>query len=229
MRHSYLVILLFIIILGCSRVDTSVGLPSEVYRIDDIVEQGDIRDVFSSVELIPLEFTGEHYPQNVRRLKMTDSLILVFDMNNRLTVFGGDGKYLSSSNEKFGQGPEEFSICLGYGWNPYSREIEILGFSKIMFYDKEFNYVRSCPTPNIPGKQIITKIFDLSPTRHVLLNNDADDPNIYLFDSEKGEILDKNTYIEWTKGGSPSLDRNRFYKLPDGGYTVCRYVSMTRY
>ena len=201
---------------GCGRTKEVAPEGVEVYCTDDAKETGDIRDVFSSVELIPLEFAGEHYPQNVRRLKMTDSLILVFDMNNRLTVFGGDGKYISSSAEKLGQGPEEFAICLGYGWNPYSQEIEILGFSKIMFYDKDFNYVRSCPAPNIPGKQIITEIFDLSPTRHVLLNNDADDPNIYLFDSEKGEILDKNTYIEWTKGGSPSLIKDRFYRLPDG-------------
>ena len=203
---------------GCGGNKVAAPEGVESYCHDDAVDEDDLREVFSDVELIPLEFTGEHYPQNFLSLEIADSVILVYDQSHTLTVFDQDGKYISSSAEKYGQGPEEFTIGLGYSWNPYSRLIEILGYTKIMFYDKEFNFVRSCKAPSEPGRLIIENICDLSPTRHVLLHNGIGNKpyRIFLFDSEKEEILDEKDYEEWTMGGGPSAQEKRFFRLADG-------------
>lgn len=84
-------------------------------------ECASIDDIFADVKLTPLLFEKDTYPSVVTQIKIAGDVILVRDKQNIIHVFDKTGHYVSCSAEKYGNGPNEYSVLLGFGWNPYSN------------------------------------------------------------------------------------------------------------
>lgn len=176
-----------------------------------------INDVFSDVEIVPLLF-GKNYPSVVRSILVADEKIFILDDKAILHIFKSDGQYLACSNDKFGNGPGEYSIMMGFSWNPYIKAIEILTPNKLLIFDETFNLLRQVNIPTKVGKDNILydEIYDLSETRHILhtTSNGAAPYRIDLFDSESGKIIDMKSYADEVTVKTTMQPRS-FYNMPD--------------
>lgn len=173
-----MVYILFVCLLLSCRTEVT---ESDVLDLSD-GECASIEDIFVDVDLIPLLFEKSTYPSVVTQVKIAGDIILVRDKNNIIHVFDNTGHYVSCSEEKYGNGPNEYSVLLGFGWNTYSNLIEILTPNKLLSFDCQFNIVSSADIPTKIGRNrlLFEQIFDLSQNRHILVPTATSD-NPYRF------------------------------------------------
>lgn len=161
-------------------------------------------EVFSSVEVIPFTMPEGTYMSDVRTLFSIGDKYIVKDKNNIVYLFSTDGRYISHSGKVRGHGHGEYTILMGFTYNPYSKQIELTTPNDLLFYDTLFNYVKSVPLPSkwpkgSEGSLFYDKIYDLSSSLHVLEPTGPSEEarqKICIFDSEKGEIIKNIPYIE---------------------------------
>lgn len=68
-------------------------------------------------------------------------------------TFLKEGKYLSCSEDRIGNGPEEFQIVMGYAINPYTGLLDVLTPGRLMSYDERFNFAEAHSIPGRPGAE----------------------------------------------------------------------------
>ncbi|UHZ84140.1 6-bladed beta-propeller [Bacteroides fragilis] len=144
-------ILVFIIIAmglaACRR--SSTITPRDVKGIKTVnIDKNNvvsIYDIFSKVEIIPLEMTEESalgYP--LRKILVNDGNYYVLDYTqNTIFKFDSCGKYLDKIN-KLGSAPEEYTLLYDFSFNPYNQNLELMsamGYINGEFY--QFN-LSSC-------------------------------------------------------------------------------------
>ena len=184
-----------------------------------ITESVSIDSIFADVELTPLLFEKDTYPSVVTQLKVAGEIILVRDKQNIIHIFDEEGHYISCSGEKYGNGPNEYAVLLGFGWNPYSNLIEILTPDKLMSFDCHFNMISSVDIPTSIGRNrlFFDQIFDLSKNKHIFLQTStSDNPYRFIvFDSNENKI---EYSFDFAKDIiSPiSMQNQSFYEAEDG-------------
>lgn len=183
--------------------------------------KGYLSDVFSSVELIPLLFDGDNYPSQASEFRVEDDYIFVTDPNDRIFVFEKEGHYISSSVEKMGEGPEEHIFPMGYSYNRYTGNIEILTISKMMCYDVQFDFVKSSDLPthwadHRKNSCFFNNVCDLSASTHMLMPSGlSDNPyRLIFFDSEKVKTGKELSYADDMVNGGQMQNKFFFY-MPD--------------
>lgn len=204
-----------LILSSCGSESTSVDIPN--YDVSS-AKDGTIYDVFANVEITPLQF-GENYPSVTQSLLVTDGKIFILDNKAILHVFSSDGNYMACSKAKFGNGPDEYSILMGFNWNPYIKAIEILTPDKLIIFDESFNLLRYSNLPTKVGKDNILydEIYDLSSTKHILhtTNYGGAPYRIDFFDSESGKVIASKSYANDVSVRTTMQSRS-FYPMPDG-------------
>lgn len=145
MKHIYLLIFVSICLASCAN-SSNKEEPSEMYDVSNAVD-GTIDEVFSAVELLPLEFNGETYPNAVNELTVTDDYILVYDNKRKLHVFDSKGHALGCSASKSGRGPGEFFAMLNYAFSDSLNQIYIIDLYKLFIYTPEFEFIKSVDLP----------------------------------------------------------------------------------
>lgn len=182
-------------------------------------EQVSIDDVFADVELTPLLFEKDTYPSVVTQIKIAGDLILVSDRHNIIHVFDKTGHYVSCSKEKYGNGPDEYSVLMGFGWNPYSNLIEILTPDKLLSFDCNFNMISSADIPTSIGKDrlLLEQIFDLSQNRHIFVPTSASaNPYCYIVFNSKENKVEYSFDFAKDIISPISMQNQSFYETGDG-------------
>ena len=151
MKQLLPLIIISLFLASCGRSKNTTASTLEQYDLTQ-AESGSLSDVFSDVELTPLQYGGGDYPKMVDRLILTDNLIIVSDLHKLIHIFDIDGNYLSSSSERMGEGPEEFPFATGYSWNNYTNSLEILSPYRLSFYDENMNFKGSMRLPTYGGE-----------------------------------------------------------------------------
>lgn len=174
---------------GCTKIQTEC---EEVYRIED-TDKTPIAEIFSTIELIPLEFAGNDYPNSVQDLRICDGRLLIKDNHNTIYAFADDGRYYGCSNNVLGQGPEEYAISMGYGWNSITQSIEIITPNELLCYDDHFKTLRQkSKIPTTIGKNclLFNNIYDISSTQHLLIPTGISEQpfGVFLYDSANEKI-----------------------------------------
>jgi len=178
-----------------------------------------IDDIFADIKLTPLLFEKDTYPSVVTQIKIAGDVILVRDKQNIIHVFDKTGHYVSCSAEKYGNGPNEYSVLLGFGWNPYSNLIEILTPNKLLSFDCHFNMISSVDIPTTIGRNrlLFEQIFDLSQNKHIFVPTaTSDNPYRFIvFNSNENKV---EYSFEFAKDIiSPITMQNRsFYEARNG-------------
>ena len=79
--HEVLLLYVLLILAGCGSKDVyySQSLDNKSVRCYNLTDCQSVSpdDVFESVEVVPLLFEGESYPDLVTRLQVTDSLFMI--------------------------------------------------------------------------------------------------------------------------------------------------------
>lgn len=166
-------------------------------------EETTVKDVVSSVEVIPLQNQADKFLPDVNVMYVTDAGYVVSDSRNIIYVFSKDGKYMSDSKGRIGNGPNEYSIVSCFSYNPYSKDIEIVTPKHFLSYDMHFKLTKKIEAPtkmskNGKGLRFFGHIYDLSANQHVLIPDQvsSDKFSILLFDSSSSEILKTTSFAE---------------------------------
>ena len=143
---------------SCRNSEGADASVDEFYNLS-YADEGTLSDVFSEVELVPLQYGGESYPTSIQVLTVTPDVTLIEDLDYILHVFDKDGNYLSCSLEKRGQGPEEHLFAMAFSWNDYNQSIEVLSPNRFTVYDKDFNFISSSKLADYGGSDSETPFF----------------------------------------------------------------------
>ncbi len=68
------------------------------------VKECSVSDLFSKIEIVPLAMREGNFLGNVERVQVSDNYYVVSDSRQILTVFDKTGKFVSSSEDKMGNG-----------------------------------------------------------------------------------------------------------------------------
>lgn len=173
---------------------------SPVINLENAKESS-VSDVFSKMEIIPLTMQDGNFLGNVERMLVSDKYFVVSDSRQIISVFDKTGKFVSSSEDKIGNGHEEYSIIMGYSYNPYSNSIEILTPAHLLCYDMNFNLLKKIKLPTQIAKSkdsgiMFGHIYDLSDHLHVLIptSTSRGTTGMLVFDSSSTETLKNIDY-----------------------------------
>lgn len=195
----------------------------KVYESDVLdlssAENVSIDDVFVDVELTPLLFEKDTYPSVATQIRIAGDIILVCDKHNIIHVFDKTGHYVSCSEEKYGNGPNEYSVLLGFGWNPYSDLIEILTQDKLLSFDCHFNMISSVDIPTSIGRNrlLFDQIFDLSQNSHIFVPTSASaTPYRYIVFNSKENKVEYSFDFANDIISPVTMQNQSFYEAGDG-------------
>lgn len=186
---------LWLCICGCTNTQSET---KERYRLDTW-EDASTMDIFSSVEMIPLEFNGDQYPSSISDIRIDDNHIVIADNHNNIFVFSNDGIYYGCSSNVLGQGPEEYSVSMGYSWNPHSQMVEIITPTELLCYDDHFTkLLKKTKIPTKIGKDglLFNKVYDISSSKHLLLPTgiSVHPFRVFLYDSQTEDLRELFSY-----------------------------------
>ena len=212
-------IISLLVVISCN--DNKISdLSIEKHSLDDCKE-GTIEDLFSDVELIELRFDDKYYPKAISRMFIESGMVFVHDNRNNIYIYTEDGTPISSSLKMRGEGPGEHPFVMGFSWNPHSQLAEIITPYLLMFYDKNFNFVKSTRLESRVGKDskkgmMYRTIYDLSSDLHLMAPTGASERpwRLIVYDSSKEKNIGEISYEEdlWS---SPNIQSNHFFVLPD--------------
>lgn len=168
-------------------------------------EQVSLGDVFSELEVIYMDAGVKSIVPSANYVQPCDDKYVFKDNRDNFYVFDKKGRFISSSKLVDGHGHGEIVTPMGGCYNPYSKNIEIITPTNLMFYDVNFKFIKSVPLPteypnasNNNTSLFFYDIYDLSDHLHVLMSNkDLRSPalnTLSIFDSEKQEIVKTISY-----------------------------------
>ena len=76
-----------------------------------------LENVISKMEIIELPRIEDAYIAGYKSFLAKNNLYIFEDKKGTLLVFGEDGRFISNSANKIGNGKEEYSILLAYTYN----------------------------------------------------------------------------------------------------------------
>ena len=225
-RICILIIWCLISFASCTQEKTEI-LPEINF---DKAVQSTSAEVFSELKVIPLIQEEGHFMSNIRRLEVYDDRFVLSDNRNVIHIYSRDGKFISNSEKKIGHGNGEYTIMIGFTYNPYSKYVEISTPAGIKFYDEKFNFICSASLPTNPATEderccFFEYLYGLSPTLHLLLPSSiSENPyTISVYDSEREEIIktidvseDIVTSFNMTDKCFSEIDANTKFFYPPG-------------
>jgi hypothetical protein len=160
--------------------------------------QFDFKDVFDSIQVIPLEFTENSTLHYCEKALMYKNKYYIFDRKTQsIYVFDAFGHFLYNSSDKRGGGPEEYLSVTDFDIDNNTGDIYLLSASslKLMIYDEQFNYKETVklPTELLP----LGSFKRLSTDYFAFYNFDRnDDFCLNIYSKQQGEIINKTCRIK---------------------------------
>lgn len=156
-------------------------------------------EIFSKIELIPLDTVHQAYLSDIHRCQISDNHILFHDKDDILYLFDKKGKFISNSKKCIGEGPKDYFLCLSASYNDYSKNIEILTPDAFIIYDSLFHHVESqlfSESDKHPETTYFEYIYDISESLHILFPSSVP-PHLgkyTLYDSKKKRFIKELRY-----------------------------------
>lgn len=156
----YILIIVLFFLLGCQRNNQNSN--EDVISVNLQEERVDVSlyEIFSAVELIPLETKDTSLIRNISKVKVYDDMYLVLDLKaQKVIVFDSNGKYLFQINNR-GEGPAQYINLADY--DIYNDSIYLLSGidSKVHIYNLKGKFVKKISLPQINRAYNLIKIIN---------------------------------------------------------------------
>ena len=144
----YTMVLMAIVIFSasCSGSSESVGNVKAIHigeALDGGYEFAKMSDYFSDIDYIPLQTDTSCMVGNVFRARVVgDDIITVDSQSHRCMLFGLDGTFKGAIGNQ-GNANGEYTIMGNFSVDPFSNDVGIFDFRKVVIYDKEGNFKRN--------------------------------------------------------------------------------------
>ena len=183
-RYHYILVILQFMHFSCGESRQEAVELETIYIDLDKDNNSDWGNLFTDVEIIPLEFTSESMLVNIEKILLQDGNYLIFDKDRSIVYkFNDEGKFLSKL-DKVGNGPGEYQSIYDVIINPYNDNIELMSaIGSIYIYDKNFNWIKTFDLPDIRS---VHKFQIFSEDIIALYSYDFDiDNNLLLYSRSK--------------------------------------------
>lgn len=201
--------MLLLIAASCKEKTPTSTSSVEMVTVDmKRLEKGTMGDLFSKIELLPLETTEESMVGNVLGYEYVKNLYhIVTDSHYRIHVFDVNGKFISNSAGKNGRGPEEYYTLLDVFYNPITKTIEVLTAEKtVVVYDIHFKFVER-KSINKDVKNVIQYAYPISKDVYLFLpsNNEGESEHVLFYDFKKNVVVKDVTLDQLAKANMTKL------------------------
>ena len=168
MKKTIFIVALTLVLSACSRqVEENKG----VISVDiENANPMNLADFVESIQLVPLETTDESLIKRIERMVIQDGKIYIQNDLQDVLVFDENGKFLLSTAQRRGQGPEDYFMMMSMDVTNDGLISIYEGF-RIREYDMDLNLVNSY-FPQLPDS--IHSALEMR--KHIKLDDD-----IYLF------------------------------------------------
>lgn len=158
-------------------------------------KQVSIHDIFSKIDLIPIETNKDFLVENVSKLIHKDELFYILDKNQKCIFIINEEGRLVRKLDRVGKGPGEYGDISDFEINPYTNNIEILSqWGIIYIYNLNCEFIDSYKLPS--------KIRAV----HFFTNIDSDLVAFYA-------LFEKKSIILYSKKASKIVDN--FFEVPE--------------
>jgi hypothetical protein len=186
--------------------------------------QFDFKDVFDSIQVVPLELSENSTLYYCEKALMYKSKYYIFDRKTQcIYVFDGFGHYLYNSSDKRGGGPEDYLSITDFDIDNNTGDIYLLSASslKLMIYDEQFNYKE---TIKLPVELLPLGLFKRLSTDYFAFynSNKNDDFCLNIYSKQQGEIINKTCKI---KNREETTQLTVFESFPLHGNGDCIYFT----
>lgn len=158
------------------------SVKSIAIHLDKVVKP-DFKQIFSSIEIVPLELNDSSIVGNIYRKKLyiPGKYYVIVDADHVIRVFDMDGKYISSSAKCIGKGPTEYYIYQDVSYNIEDDTFVVLDpFGNLTIYTSTFEFISkkkiSFQTTDRPRELFILN-------RHLCILADSMERGRYYMDS----------------------------------------------
>ena len=224
MRYSHVIIFLALILSACQTSENNIyNSEIESYDLSNL-EETTFDQLVGDVELIPLRFELETYPNMNYRTLITDSFIYITDTKQLVHTFDLAGHNIACSKIKHGNGPGEYSILMSAMQTSNPDKVALLTPFKLIEYDSKFEAWRESPLQTKIGATayIYGGGIGIGENKYILLpavtNEIAD--QIDLYDAEKERVTKTLKYPFDVRAWVGSSKRNIFH-MPNSTILFC--------
>ena len=189
--YQLLLILLLCELISCNRDKEAKSLnfstkSGEVIKIDpSIVSNLSMNDLYSKVELIPLETNSKSIIKEVSKIVYFEKTYFILDEDqNAVLMFDSVGKFLNKI-QNTGNGPGEYSLLYDFDINPFTKKLELLNpRGELLTYEKSGTFINSISIPLKAPQRFIILTEDL-----VLFYSLYDQYKLAFFSKGKDSII----------------------------------------
>ena len=144
MKHLLAIAALFLVY-ACSSGKTDVSADVEVIPVDVRQNATDNpADFIKKIEVLPLETNDSSLINTGRIVTYSKEMnaYAIYNSNQQVTTFDGNGRFLGSSQKVRGAGPEEYTMALDIKFNPYQKGIDLLNPDGTVYtYSLGFDFI----------------------------------------------------------------------------------------
>lgn len=207
-----------LIIISCNKTNKppiNNDIKIDVENIDEFIG---LDDIFSDIDIIPLQTTKESIIGSYKEFKVFNGLYYIRDaQQNCVFVFDRNGELIFSSKKLQGKGPNEYYNCGHYTIERNTGNILILDMPLriIMEYNLNGDFVSKVTFPNeFVGIIAFEKLCENIYAFYFNENTPATNESIMIFDTKQNKIVKKvGTYPE--KYLHVITNNTPFYSLND--------------
>lgn len=167
----------------------SAGAESIPLNLDE-EEEVSLFDVFSSVEVIPLETSDSVLlSPNLKRFVVHDTCFYVLSgQDNIIWQFASDGSFVQAINH-YGQGPGEYTMLYDFGFNRFTGDLEMLSpVGYLYVYDASGRHFKRSYEMDRRQVPAIHSFVQLTADKYLLFSSSRKGKKMLWYDAQKGEI-----------------------------------------
>ncbi len=216
-------LLLLVLLNSCTNKNADT---IKVINIDmNSVNETDMNQLFSKIELVPLQTTEASLIANIRRMVFANEFIIISDNKNIISVFDRKGQFISNSKKRYGQGPEDYGILMGFTFNEFTKSIDLITPNYLISYDIYFNCINKSKLftqAKISEKDrglYFENIFALDKDKYLLLPTTiSNDPHRIIFYSKNKQSDIDASYADQVISGL-TQQVNNIQSYDDSSYS----------
>ncbi|MEM7108593.1 MAG: 6-bladed beta-propeller [Bacteroidota bacterium] len=176
------------IFVTCSSVEESASQQTISINVDSIREY-QMHEIFSNINLIPLETTEESTISEIKKLIFHEGKYYVLDYRAKAIFrFDASGRFLSKF-QKIGKGPGEYLGIDDFIINPYSGNLEILQVDGIVIvYTLEGEFVKRF---SIGSEVRSTQFFHIVSEDIIAFLSEYTENRLWLYSRSKNQVIKK--------------------------------------
>lgn len=200
--------------ISCFSKKTEKEDKTEVIPLNLSTHNQNMSEAIKDITLIPLETNDDCLIKSYTKIDFYPQInrYLILDSNLNVLLFSETGKFVSSSKDLMGEGPEEYLTIVDALYNPYFDCIELLTpYGLIYRYDLSFHFIEKISLDQTDI--VFNRFFCYEEDKYVMTTSSFNElsEHVCLFDYKNKELIKAISYEKDFITSSVNMNFNPFF------------------